>query len=121
MGKVRKGKILVIAILMMIASFFAFTGKAEAYYKATGLGFLSYVDLSDEYYSPEGSSSFWCGLSPKIHLYANGEELNFLDYGWTGTPRIYGARNSTGGPNCKPTSFILPESYQDADIFLFGS
>ena len=69
MGKVRKGKILVIAILMMIVSFFAFTGKVSAYWELRNLQ------------SQPGHFDDWTNSKIKIHLYLDGVEINPGDAG----------------------------------------
>ena len=69
MGKVRKGKILVIAILMMIVSFFAFTGKVSAYWELRNLQ------------SQPGHFDDWTNSKIKIHLFLDGVEINPGDPG----------------------------------------
>ena len=119
MGKVRKGRKLAIAFLMIFLSFFTIVGKVGAYYRATGSSFI-WLDINWSKYKGDmdNSDSFWCGQSPKIHLFLGDEETEFGENGW-GTPRAGKSRNSTGGKECKPLEVMLPEANPNADAWQF--
>ena len=91
MGKVRKGKILVIAILMMITSFFAFTGKVNAYWESND------------------SDCRKANKSPRVHYYVEGREVNKGDPGLQKASLDVATWNTNWKDIC--TTFTIPGSY----------
>ena len=88
MGKFRKGKILVIAILMIFVSFFAFTGKASAVWTTC---------------NTEGA--------PIVHLFIDGEEVNEKDPG----TQVF-IRRSSSSTSQKCYLMEINQGYRDYDI-----